>query len=267
MLRAVSDRIAEQVREHLDQPLRITGRHAFAGAVDLDRPIWMRGAELVDGALDQLLDVEVDPRAHEPDTTAEPDARQIEQVVDDRRHSLTGSIQPGHRELRPIVGRRSSRAAAPGHDRAQRVSQVVADAATNVSFSRSVSASCCRWRVELEEDVRLVRRMRGIDRLEEEVDGARVVALEHAVRLARAGGDEDDRARAACARCRASARRARSRPSPASARRGARARRRARAGARALRGPSAPSGSRGRRAAAAPRARRGSPRDRRRAGI
>jgi hypothetical protein len=56
-------------------------------------------------------------------------------------------------------------------------------------LNRKSTAPVC----ELEEHVDLGLEDLGVDRLEQEVDRAGLVALEHPGRVARAGGDEDDR--------------------------------------------------------------------------
>ena len=135
------------------------------------------------------------------DAAGEAGARQVEHVLDHaahalaaREHAVRGLLAPP----RPSTAAASRCAAVTMASSGLRRSWP--STAVNISFRRSVSVrSCSSLRellllpMQLEEHVRLVPQDVRLDRLVEEVDRAGFVALEHAVLVARAGGDEDDR--------------------------------------------------------------------------
>ena len=186
-------RVGEQVREQLQQAGGVAGGVAVPVARDGDLPLRRRRAELVGGPIDQLGDVEAPAAADEPQTAPQSGAGEVEELLDHVLHSPGRRNHPPQGAQLSLVGQTSFQKLCAGHDRVQRIAQVVPQDPHEHLVHPQIAGQLDLLLVELKEDVGLALQHARIDRLEEEVDGARLVALEDALGVLRAGGEEDDR--------------------------------------------------------------------------
>ncbi len=186
-------RVGEKVREQLQEAGGVAGGVAVPRARDGDLPLRRRRAELVGRPVDQLGDVEPAAAADEAQAAPQSGAGEVEELFDHVLHS------PGRRDHAPqgtqltLVGQPAFQQLGAGHDRVQRIAQIVAQDPHEHLVHPQIAGELDLLLVELKEDVGLALQHARIDRLEEEVDGPRLVALEHALRILRAGREEDDR--------------------------------------------------------------------------
>jgi hypothetical protein len=143
---------------------------------------------------------EVDGVALQRDAAGQAGAREIEEIVDQAAHALAARQHPAGGFAHVVLRAGALDEMRAGENRAERIAQIVAE------YGREHLVEPQRFRplvqfahellllaIELKEDVRLVAQDVRLDRLVEEIDRAALVALEHAVLIAHAGGQEDDR--------------------------------------------------------------------------
>ena len=177
-------RIADQIRGDLSQPLAVPLPRQVALLNDLDGPLWIRRLLFLHDAVDENAEIRLDPGDRNAAGQARP--RQVEQVFDHPRHPAPARQHTGGNALHRFVGGLMLQQLRAGDDGGERGAEIVAEDRGEHFVEMKGFGPILKLlqqllplAMELEEHVRLVLQDQRLDRLVEEVDRSGVVALEH----------------------------------------------------------------------------------------
>ena len=213
VLAAVLQRVADQVGQHLEQPVLVPEAQRLALVAERDAARSVGDLVIGDDAATQRQQIRLVRRQRET-TAGHARARQVEQLLDHAPHALAAGQDPRRRPAQRFVGRPARQGLRAGGDHAQRVAQVVAQhrrehlrhaqalgqlAHQALALGGAGLQGLHRLRQlaplakEAQEHVDLLAQDRQLQRFEEKVDRAGAVALERAQLILGSGSDEDDR--------------------------------------------------------------------------